>query len=74
MDKLKELENRIKKLEDELAKKKTNQLTLPIDVISQALIREHLPVFNGVNTSGAVAVGGYIEVNIDGIVYKLLYK
>lgn len=72
---LDELEKRIQKLETEAQQKKTGtQLKLPLDVITKALIRENLPVFRGVNVAGSVAVGGYIELNIDGIVYQILYK
>lgn len=69
------LEAKIKKLEDDArAKANAPQLKLPIDVITKALIRENLPVFRGVNTAGSVAVGGYIELWIDGIKYQILYK
>ena len=54
-------------------KQKQNQLRIPIDVITQATIRQDLPVYKS-KTSGAVSVGGYITTEINGLEVNILIK
>jgi hypothetical protein len=69
------LSDRIDKLESAIdqyiAHKNDQQLQIPLDVISQAIIQKDLVVFVNPFT-GAVSNTGYILVNINGIQYKLM--
>lgn len=68
MDEIKDLQRQI----DELTRKLDNQpLNSPLDSVSRTAVQANLPVFKDF-TSGSVATGGSMRVEINGIEFKLL--
>ena len=70
---IQELEKKIEELEQYIKDKKTRQISLPLDIVSTGIIQKDLPVYLR-TVLGAVAVGGYITVNINGLPVNILIK
>ena len=67
---IKQLENRIQELENWKAKRERQQLSFPLDTLSNDIVKEGLLSFER-NETGVITEGKTIVLTINGKIYKI---